>query len=169
MKKSKILSILEVVKFVLVFVLLLMFINFNAQIAKQTEKTNELAASTNDVVKGQADILQAIRQVTEDTRITASQQTAIIICMLQVPIEQRTKDLQSQCRSRAVDEAHDNTLSSSKSSGHTIHSSLNSTPKAKPTQRDKPQSDEPKQDKALVPRVLDSVTGTVNNLIEGIL
>lgn len=101
MKRSRLLPFLEAVKYIFMFVLVLMFINFNTQIVKQTENTNKLAKSTNQVVKGQGDILKAIKQVTEDTRITASQQTSIIICMLQVPIAERSTDLQAQCRKEA--------------------------------------------------------------------
>jgi hypothetical protein len=109
MKHIKILPLLEAIKYILLFVLILMFINFNTQIVKQTENTNKLAKSTNQVVKGQGDILKAIKQVTEDTRITASQQTSIIICMLQVPIAERSTDLQAQCRKEA-DAITDNTV-----------------------------------------------------------
>jgi len=109
MKRSRLLPFLEAVKYIFMFVLVLMFINFNTQIVKQTESTNKLAESTNTVVKGQGDILKAIKQVTEDTRITASQQTSIIICMLQVPIAERSTDLQAQCRKEA-DAITDNTV-----------------------------------------------------------
>lgn len=98
----RLLPTLEVLKAVLVFIMLIMFINFNAQVAHQTDNTQKLAESTNRVVKNQGDILKAIKQVTEDTKITANEQTSIIICMLQVPIEQRTTDLQTECRKQVV-------------------------------------------------------------------
>jgi hypothetical protein len=55
-----------------------------------------------DVVAGQSSILQAIQKVTTDTNLTAQQQTDTIICMLQVPISQRTTDTKNQCRDNAT-------------------------------------------------------------------
>lgn len=149
----------------MLFVLLLMFISFNSRIAKQTESTNEIAKSTNQVVKGQGDILKAIKQVTEDTRITADQQTAIIICMLQVPIDQRTTDLQSKCRTQYQNVAPRSVSETPPSStGNTPVSSYpQSTPQSQPTQQEKPQPAAPS--KPLVPRTIDNIT----NLIKGIL
>ena len=122
------------------FALVLMFINFNTQIVKQTESTNKLAESTNKVVKGQGDILKAIKQVTEDTRITANQQTAIIICMLQVPIEARSTDLQAQCRKQA-DAKQDNTVY--KDDKVVPQSYPQSTPTTEPKQLDSSQPSKP--------------------------
>lgn len=79
-----------------------MFINFNVRIAENSNETKMLTIQTADLVKSQDSILSAIKQVTEDTKLTAAQQTSIIICMLQVPVEERTTDLQSQCRKAAT-------------------------------------------------------------------
>lgn len=101
-RSSTIFAVLDVLKFLLILAMLMMFIRFNAEVARQGRSTEAIAASTNKVVKSQDDILQAIKQVTDDTRTTAQEQTAIIICMLQVPIASRTTDLQTQCREQVV-------------------------------------------------------------------
>ena len=163
MNRIRLLPTLEVVKFILIFIMLLMFINFNSQIAKQTDSTNGLAKSTNQVVKGQSDILTAIKQVTEDTRITANQQTAIIICMLQVPIEARSTDLQAQCRKQ-----YELTPSSTSETTYSPKSADNSSPKntttAQTPQRDNPQT----EPVATKPTIIDRVTNPVANLLERI-
>lgn len=100
--KPHLLTLLEVTKIILMLGLVILFVVFNARIATQADETHALAEKTNSIVKGQGDILQAIKQVTEDTRITASQQTSIIICMLQVPVNSRSTDLQTQCRNQSV-------------------------------------------------------------------
>lgn len=134
------LQVLEAIKYFILFVLVLMFINFNTQIVKQTENTNKLAESTNQVVKGQGDILKAIKQVTEDTRITANQQTAIIICMLQVPIDARSTDLQAECRKQA-DVVQDNIVY--KDNTVVPQSSSNSTPTTQQKQSNNSQTTTP--------------------------
>lgn len=132
------LRVLDVLKIVLFLVLIVMFINFNRQVAIQAAATQKIAQSTNSVVRGQADILNAIKQVTDDTHTTAADQTAIIICMLQVPVYQRTTDLQMQCRnSVAALSAGSSTQTTQSSTGTT-----NQVPSPKPTPAPaKPQSD----------------------------
>lgn len=170
--RAKIIPILEVVKFLLILVLLLMFISFNRQSAEQAADTKTIAASTNKVVKGQGDILAAIKAVTDDTRITAVQQTAIIICMLQVPIESRTTDLQTQCRDQA-------TASDASSGGETSRSSVEnssassskSTPNTTPPQSNSSQSDNftPVVPEAPQPTgFLDLVLNPLKNIVNGL-
>jgi hypothetical protein len=134
--RSTIFSVLDLLKFFLILVLLLMFVQFNARIAMQSEETQKLTESTNKVVKSQADILTAIKQVTDDTRITAVQQTAIIICMLQVPIDERTTDLQTQCRERAMAADADSGSGTGRNSIGTSDPSSQITPNSATPQRD---------------------------------
>lgn len=117
-------TILGVLTFILIILLTLMFINFNVKIAENSNETKQLTMQTADLVKSQDSILAAIKQVTEDTRLTAAQQTSIIICMLQVPVEERTTDLQSQCRKSATSATPGNnggTSSGSNGSGSSSH------------------------------------------------
>lgn len=157
MPKIHLLPVLTFIKYLIGFALLLMFINFNSRIADQTKGTNELALSTNKVVKGQDDILKAIRQVTEDTRITADQQTAIIICMLQVPIENRTTNLQASCRRQYVAPVRTTPDTTEKS---VSPSSVNNTPVEQTPQRDTPQVSKPS--------FIERTTKPVSNLLERI-
>ena len=69
----------------------------NAVAAKQT------AVDIKKVVKSQDQVLRAITKNTDDGNKTAQKQTAIIICMLQVPISQRTTDLLNNCRKQVED------------------------------------------------------------------
>lgn len=62
------------------------------------ENTNKTTQNTNDIVHGQTDILNAIKKLANDTKLDSNEKTNIIICMLQVPVSQRTNDLQAQCR-----------------------------------------------------------------------
>jgi hypothetical protein len=69
--------------------------------SKTAEGVEIAKANTTDIkniLASQTDLLNAIRQVTIDNNLTAKQQTDIIICMLQVPVEQRTTDLKENCR-----------------------------------------------------------------------
>jgi hypothetical protein len=115
-KLATMFSVLDIAKFILLMVLLTMFVNFNARAAQQAEETKSIAASTNRVVKSQEDILQAIKQVTDDTRITAREQTAIIICMLQVETRERSDALLAACRQDAAESGVDNAPGTSRSS-----------------------------------------------------
>lgn len=160
--KGKVFPILDVVKFLLVLMLLIMFVNFNAQAAQQTADTHRIAESTNNVVKSQHDILDAIKKVTDDTRMTAAQQTAIIICMLQVPVSQRTTDLQAQCRDEVkVEDASSGAGTVSGSTDTTFEcSSCNNT-----TTTNNTQSDSSQAPPAVQPSFLERLLSPVNNLL----
>lgn len=86
--------------FVLLGLLLLVQGYQNATAARQNTE------ATRNLVARQDDILRAIAKSTEDGNATAKQQTAIIICMLQVPISQRSTDLLNNCR-KQVEAAKD--------------------------------------------------------------
>lgn len=140
--RDTVFGFLNVVKFILVLLLFLMFINFNKQIARQQENLASLAESTNSVVKSQGDILTAIQQVTSDTRTTAQEQTAIIICMLQVPIQERTTDLQKQCR-KTVTPSGVTGGNNTGTTGTATGSSSNNTPNPTPPQQSISQNSTP--------------------------
>lgn len=103
-RAATIFAILDIAKFFLILMILMMVVNANAKNLQQAEETRQIADNTNRVVQSQEDILKAIKQVTDDTRVTAQQQTSIIICMLQVPIESRTTNLQNECRRQVAGE-----------------------------------------------------------------
>jgi len=73
---------------------------------RKTAETVEISKQNTQDIKTlltrQSTILDAIKQVTTDNNITAKQQTDIIICMLQVPVEERTTDTVTGCRSKVT-------------------------------------------------------------------
>lgn len=81
-----------------VFILIIMFINFNSIVADNAKDTKDISANTNKTVKSQGDILDAIQKLAIDNKTTSDQKTDIIICMLQVPVSQRTTDTVNQCK-----------------------------------------------------------------------
>ena len=92
----------------IVFAILLLWQGWDN--ARSAERNAVAAKSTaqdiKKVVKAQDQVLRAIAKNTQDGNNTAKQQTAIIICMLQVPISQRTTDLLNDCR-KQVEAAKD--------------------------------------------------------------
>lgn len=172
--RTKLIFALDVIKFVLILVLLTMFVNFNQRIAQQSSDTKAIAQGTNNIVKSQGDILNAIKQVTDDTRMTAAQQTAIIICMLQVPITQRTTDLQTQCRDQATSSDSGSASGTTQSSTGTRNSvsSLNRNPVVNPPQSNSSQSPTPPDPIVLTPvptpGIVDIVLMPVKNLVNAL-
>lgn len=73
-------------------------IRFERENHKLIVSTNATTQNTNDIVHGQTDILNAIKKLANDTKLDSNEKTNIIICMLQVPIAERTADLQEKCR-----------------------------------------------------------------------
>lgn len=71
-----------------VFILLILFVSYNARIAS--------------VVKGQQQLLIAIKKTTTDNNLTTAQQSNLIICMLHVPVEQRSENVEKNCRKQAA-------------------------------------------------------------------
>lgn len=67
--------------------LVLMFVNFNVKFA--------------NIVRSQNDILEAIKRQTVDNKLTSEEKTSTIICMLQVPISERTTNVLNSCRKQA--------------------------------------------------------------------
>ncbi len=112
------------------FVLLMMFINFNKQVAENTKAARETTMNTNKIVKNQDETLKAIKQLAADTKITAEQKTNIIICMLKVPVELRTTDTLKSCRSQAESAPPPPSLNSS---SNTLQNSTSQTTKTNTT------------------------------------
>lgn len=91
--------------YAIILVLLTLFVYFvvsnhayQVQGRNLLKTTNDNTMNTNRVVKGQTDILNAIKQLASDNKTDSNEKTNIIICMLQVPVAMRTTDLQEQCR-----------------------------------------------------------------------
>ncbi len=80
------------------YIIILMGVFLLIQGYQNSKDTKAIAENTNSIVNGQDDILRAIAKGTNQGNITAQQQTSIIICMLQVPIAERTTNLLEKCR-----------------------------------------------------------------------
>lgn len=87
---------------ILYALIFLLGINNMSETKRNTEAIKQTTSSTNKLVAGQSNILNAIKKVTQDTQLTAQQQTSIIICMLQVPQPERTTDIANDCRKQAT-------------------------------------------------------------------
>lgn len=76
----------------------LSIMTFQKQNQKLLEGVAETASNTKAIVSKQDETLRAIQKVAEDNRLISDQKTNIIICMLQVPVDQRTTDTLNDCR-----------------------------------------------------------------------
>lgn len=166
--RPKLAAAFEAVRSLLILVLVVMSINFAAQISR-------VATSTKSIVQSQASVLSAIKQVTDDTHTTAAQQTAIIICMLQVPIANRTTDLQAQCRAQSIAAPTPNNVSgtSNRPTGINVPGpSSKNTPTSASSQSDNPQPTpapkSPSSTPTPLPSVFERILAPVKNLINGL-
>jgi hypothetical protein len=100
--QRNIFNVLDVFKFIGIVALVLMFIHFNAVVADNARSTKAEATSTNQIVRSQGEILDAIKQLAIDNRVNSDEKTNIIICMLRVPVSQRTTDVLNNCRVQQV-------------------------------------------------------------------
>lgn len=158
MMLKRLVVIKEAVLTVGVTALLFMAIHYNTELGKQT-------VTTKEIVQSQSNILNAIRQVTSDTNVTAQQQTAIIICMLQVPLQNRTTDVLKDCRAASVSSSatgsNAQSISGSASSS-SRSSSTNSTANEPTAQSDIPPTE---QSSTGVLEFLQPVINSVNRAI----
>lgn len=80
------------------------------------------AQTTQTIVSKQDKTLAAIKQLAIDNRLLSDQKTNIIICMLQVPVNDRTTDIVTSCRKQVIEgQGADN------SSGPTVQTSPSGT------------------------------------------
>lgn len=150
-------GMLEIAKAMGLLVLVIMFINFNTKVAEQTK-------NTRDIVKSQNQILEAIKQQAIDNKLTSEQKTSIIICMLQVPISQRTTDILNNCRSQA--ESGGSGIGDTPAPNPVLEPQAQTIPSQTNTQTQQPTNQTPQP--GLVQRVTDTVTETVSGLIRSI-
>lgn len=83
------------------WILIMLFINFNKRVADNAKAAKDTTAVTQQIIKNQDKTLQAIKDLATDNKLTSKQLGDTIICMLQVPIAQRTTDVQEKCRKQA--------------------------------------------------------------------
>lgn len=99
--KKYITLFLQIVSVVGWIAIVFVIIDFSDRVSENTSQTKATADSTNRIVQSQNDILNAIKQLATDTKITSEEKTSIIICMLQVPVAERTPDIEAGCRDKA--------------------------------------------------------------------
>lgn len=83
-------------------ILVFLFIYFAIGNAHFQSTNRDILNGIAGVQKKQDETLQAIKDITIDSRLTAEEQTKIILCMLQVPISERTPDVERNCRKEVV-------------------------------------------------------------------
>lgn len=84
-----------------VWILVMLLIKFNTRVADSANSAKEAANATRQIVAKQDETLNAIRTLALDNKLLSEQKTNIIICMLQVPISERTTDTVTNCRKQA--------------------------------------------------------------------
>lgn len=91
--------------------------------------TSVAVKNTEVIVSKQDETLDAIKNLAIDNRLSSDQKTNIIICMLQVPVSQRTTDTEQDCRSRAQAStpAPQNSLTTSQNSTSQTQNKNNNT------------------------------------------
>lgn len=91
---------------VMVFVAIIFFgsaiIGLQQDNKRLLEDTRATVKNTEVIVEKQDEILDAIRQLSLDNKLTSKQLGDTIICMLLVPVNQRTTNTQEVCREQAV-------------------------------------------------------------------
>lgn len=118
-------QVLDIFKAVGLLVLIVMFVNFNLKLADSVQAARTTANSTNKIVKSQNDILNAIKKLAEDNKRTSEQKTDIIICMLQVPVNQRTTNTVEGCRKQVDEGTFPSSAANSSASGNTSNKASN--------------------------------------------
>lgn len=142
---------------VLIFVGMLFFgtaiIGFQQDNRDLLRDTKAIAERTEEIVSKQDETLEAIEQLALDNKISGDELKDILLCMLVVPIEERTTDTQEKCRKEARQNS-DDTIQQQPTS------ESSKPKKASPKKADKP---EPKEQ----PSFIESIISNVTNLIGG--
>lgn len=111
----------------------------NQKLLKDTQAT---VKNTETIVQKQDETLDAIAQLAVDNKLTSKQLGDTIICMLLIPVGQRTTDTQEQCRTQAVMQTSDTSSPVAQASPQRSSTST-STPAPQPSQNQENTSQEP--------------------------
>lgn len=138
---------------ILIF-LMLMF--FGAAILGFQSDNRALLQDTKSIVSKQDLTLSAIEALARDTKIESKQKTDIIICMLQVPVGERTTETVANCRksveSRSTTESQPHATSNENSSNQAQATQPSSPAQTPPT------STPPTQNKSVVQKFGERIT-----------
>lgn len=94
---------------VMILVMLIFFgaaiLGFQQDNKRLLEDTRATVKNTEVIVEKQDQTLDAIRQLSLDNKLTSKQLGDTIICMLLVPVGQRTDQTQEDCKSQAISQS----------------------------------------------------------------
>lgn len=79
-------------------------VDFQGDNQRLLEGINSTVKNTEVIVEKQDETLDAIRQLSLDNKLTSKQLGDTIICMLLIPVNQRTTNTQEVCREQAVNQ-----------------------------------------------------------------
>lgn len=105
------------------------------------------------IVEGQSDLLIAIKQVAEDNQLISEQKTNIIICMLQVPVNERTTDTVTNCRKKVETQPSPAQITSQPSS------SSSQTPPGQGQEAPQEATEEPPKQQSIIPGIDEPLVG----------
>lgn len=113
---------------VVIFTLLILFAYFAYGNAQFQKDNRVLLTNTFSIVAKQDQTLDAIKSLSLDNKLSSKQLGDTIICMLLVPVSERTPDTQESCRKEAIARTP-----ASASSGSTPSQPVTNTPKSTST------------------------------------
>lgn len=143
----------------------LMLIFFGAAIIGFMKDNKVLLQDTKNIVAKQDETLKAIEELTKDIKIESNQKTDIIICMLQVPIAQRTADTITDCKNSVLPENQRQTTQQTSPTQEQPSQTQQSSQQVQPEQSS--QSPEP----SMIQRVgegLTNISNSVENFVKGV-
>lgn len=138
-------------------------LGFQKDNRKLLQDTKHISEDTQAIVAKQDQTLVAIKDLSLDNKLTSKQLGDTIICMLLVPVGQRTTQTQDNCRQEAI-----NRTPASDTAGSTEEQPVVNPQPAKETPAPTPQ---PQPDKPLTRRLLDNLHEVTEDIpiVRGIL
>lgn len=141
---------------ILIFLMLIFFgaaiIGFMKDNQRLLQDTKHITEDTQTIVSKQDETLVAIKDLSLDNKLTSKQLGDTIICMLLVPVNQRTTETQDQCRQGAITRTPPSTAN-----GSTTSQPVQPTPVGSPQPTPTPQPGMVERLNTRVEGVLESV------------
>lgn len=144
------------------------------QIKSAADSSKQAAERSVAILDKQDETLEAIRQVAIDNKITSDQKTDIIICMLQVPVNQRTSDTKENCREQAESsppftfQSSDPAPAVSQTESSNTSQRGNSQPQNTNPGQDQTPSTPTPQTPPNEPTAVDFIEDSLNDLVDGV-
>jgi len=145
---------------VMIFLMLIFFgaaiIGFQKDNQRLLRDTKNIARDTQIIVSKQDDTLKAIEQLALDNKISGQELKDILTCMLVVPINQRTPDIEANCRKQAQRNTDNNLQQQPTSPQSTPSPSTPDKNNVSPQEHEQPQPNR---------GIIESVNSFVKNLL----